>query len=171
MAQASSSGSSSNQATGVQKVLVVTQGSGNQVYTILPDRTAQSIAAIGGVTDPALYQEFAESDFDSACYSFPGAFTLVAGVVGFDLAKAKQLAEFTVNAQSNEAAKATLANLSYDVYIAQASLPAEQRIAKYQAAIDANNANAVETEQREQAIYAATTIDQVYAIVYPVQAE
>jgi glycyl-tRNA synthetase (class II) len=88
-------------------------------------------------------------------------------VVGFDLAKAKQLAELTVNAQSNEAAKKTLEGLSYDVYVAQASLPAEQRIAKYQAAIDANNANALETEQREQAIYAATTIDQVYAIVYP----
>ena len=167
MAQASSSGSSSNQATGVQKVLVVTASSGNQIYTILAGQTAQSIAANGGVTDPALYQEFAESDFDSACYSFPGAFTLTAGVVGFDLAKAKQLAELQVNQQSNEAAAKVMAGLSYDVYIAQASLPAEQRIAKYQAAIDANNANALETEQREQAIYAATTIDQVYAIVYP----
>jgi len=141
------------------------------VLDLYPDSvTAQEAAENLGVTDPALYQEFAESDFDSACYSFPGAFTLVAGVVGFDLAKAKQLAELTVNNQSNEAAKATLAGLSYDVYVAQASLPAEQRIAKYQAAIDANNANALETEQREQAIYAATTIDQVYAIVYPAQA-
>jgi hypothetical protein len=170
MAQASSSGSSSNQATGVQKVLVIPPNSGNQIYTILAGQTAQSIAANGGVTDPALYQEFAESDFEAACYSFTGAFTLINGVVGFDLAKAKQLAELTVNAQSNEAAKKTLEGLSYDVYIAQASLPAEQRIVKYQAAIDANNANAVGTEQREQAIYAATTIDEVYAIVYPTQA-
>ena len=133
------------------------------------DQDAESIALQYGVTDSSQYAEFAESDFDSACYSFPGAFTLTAGVVGFDLGKAKQLAELTVNAQSNEAAKATLAGLSYDVYVAQASLPPEQRIAKYQAAIDANNANALETEQREQAIYAATTIDQVYAIVYPPQ--
>jgi hypothetical protein len=151
----------------MNKVLVIMSESTQDVYDVVAPKTAQSVAAQSGVTDPAFYQEFAESDFDSACYSFPGAFTLVAGVVGFDLTKAKQLAELTVNAQSNEAAKATLAGLSYDVYVAQASLPAEQRIAKYQAAIDANNANALETEQREQAIYAATTIDQVYAIVYP----
>ena len=166
MAQASSSGSSSNQASGPQKVIVIANGA-PQIYTPDPGQTAAEVAAGSGVTDPALYQQFNESDFDEACYSFPSAFTLVAGVVGFDLAKAKQLAELTVNAQSNEAAKATLANLSYDVYIAQCALPVEQRVAKYQAAIDANNANALETEQREQAIYAATTIDQVYAIVYP----
>jgi hypothetical protein len=166
MAQASSSGSSSNQSSGPQKVLVIVSST-NQVYNIDPGMTAQSIAASAGVTDPALYQQFNESDFEAACYSFPGAFTLSEGAVGFDLAKAKQLAELTVNAQSNEAAKATLAGLSYDVYVAQASLPAEQRIVKYQAAIDANNANAVETEQREQAVYAAETIDEVYAIVYP----
>ena len=153
----------------MQKVLIIVPNAGNQIYDVLAGQTAQSIALTGGVTDPALYQEFAESDFDEACYNFPGAFTLVAGVVGFDLAKAKQLAELQVNQQSNEAAKETLSGLSYDVYVAQASLPAEQRIAKYQAAIDANNANALETEQREQAIYAATTIDQVYAIVYPAQ--
>ena len=154
----------------MQKVLILTPTSGNQIYDILPTQTAESIAANGGVTDPALYAEFTESDFDAACYSFTGAFTLVGGVVGFDLAKAKQLAELTVNAQSNEAAKKTLEGLSYDVYVAQASLPAEQRIVKYQVAIDANNANAVETEQREQAIYAATTIDEVYTIVYPAEA-
>jgi hypothetical protein len=155
----------------MQKVLIIVPNAGNQIYTILAGQTAQSIAANGGVTDPALYQQFNESDFDAACYSFPRAFTLADGVVGFDLAKAKQIAESIVNQQSNEAAKETLSGLSYDVYVAQASLPAEQRIAKYQAAIDANNAIALETEQREQAIYAATTIDQVYAIVYPVQAE
>ena len=154
----------------MQKVIVITNGA-SQIYTPDPDQTAAEIAAGSGVTDAALYAEFAESDFDSACYSFPGAFTLVNGVVGFDLAKAKQIAESVVNAQSNEAAKATLAGLSYDVYMAQCSLPVEQRVVKYQAAIDANNAIALETEQREQAIYAATTIDQVYAIVYPAQAE
>ena len=141
--------------------------SGYQICPIYPGTTATSIAESYGVTDPALYQEFAESDFDAACYRFPGAFTLANGVVGFDLAKAKQLADGIVNAQSNEAARKTLEGLSYDVYVAQSTLPAEQRIAKYQAAIDANNAIALETEQREQAIYAATTIEEVYAIVYP----
>jgi hypothetical protein len=129
--------------------------------------TLSEVAASYGVNDSTLYAEFNEADFDEACYNFPGAFTLFEGVVVFDLAKAKQIAEGIVNQQSNEAAKKTLEGLSYDVYIAQASLPAEQRIAKYQTAIDANNAIALETEQREQAIYAATTIDEVNAIVYP----
>ena len=153
----------------MNKVLVIISQSTQGVYDVIAPKTAAIVASQSGVTDPALYQEFAESDFDETCYSFPGAFTLVNGVVGFDLAKAKQLAEITVNAQSNEAAKATLSGLSYDVYVAQASLPAEQRIAKYQAAIDANNAIALETEQREQAIYAASTIEEVNAIVYPAQ--
>ena len=153
----------------MNKVIVIVSGY-PQIYLIAGGQTAESIANSCGVVDTALYQEFAESDFDAACYSFPGAFTLSEGVVSFDLAKAKQTAELAVNNQSNEAAKANMSGLSYDVYVAQASLPAEQRIVKYQAAIDANNANAVETEQREQAIYAATNIDEVYAIVYPAEA-
>jgi hypothetical protein len=151
----------------MNKVIAISEDNRVGIYDILPSKTAESIAAQSGVTDPAFYQEFAESDFDLACYSFPSAFTLSEGVVGFSLDTAKHLADSIVNLQSNEAAKATLANLSYDVYIAQSSLPAEQRIAKYQAAIDANNAIALETEQREQAIYAAETIEEVNAIVYP----
>jgi hypothetical protein len=151
----------------MNKVLVIMSESAQDVYDVVAPKTAQSVAAQSGVTDLAFYQEFPESDFDGACYNFPGAFTLANGVVGFDLSKAKQIAEVIVNAQSNEAAKKTLAGLSYDVYVSQSTLPAEQRIAKYQAAIDANNAIALETEQREQAIYAATTIDEVNAIVYP----
>jgi hypothetical protein len=151
------------------KVIVLHLGS--QIFDLNPGQTPQSIAAGCGVTDPALYQEFAESDFDSACYSYSGSFTLSEGVVGFDLSTAKSIGDAIINQQSNEAAKATLAGLSYDVYVAQSSLPAEQRIVKYQAAIDANNAIALETEQREQAIYAATTIEEVNAIVYPDKAE
>jgi len=142
----------------------------NSVYTISKNSTAAETAESLGFSISECVV-FLSSDFDPACYSFPGAFTLVAGVVGFDLAKAKQIAELTVNQQSNQTAQTTMSGLSYDVYVAQASLPAEQRIAKYQAAFDANNANALETEQREQAIYAATTIDQVYAIVYPAKGE
>jgi hypothetical protein len=153
----------------MQKVLILTPTSGNQIFEILSGQTAESIAAASGVTDPALYQEFADTDFEAACYNFPSAFSLANGVVSFSLDTAKTIADNIVNQQSNEAAKNNLANLSYDVYMAQCALPAEQRIAKYQAAIDANNANALETEQREQAIYAATTIDQVFAIVYPPQ--
>ena len=131
------------------------------------DQNAESIALQYGVTDLSSYAEFDSADFDPSCFNFPQAFTLLEGVVSFDLAKAKQIADGIVNAQSNEAAKKTLEGLSYDVYLAQCALPPEQRVVKYQAAIDANNAIAVETEQREQAIYAATTIEEVNAIVYP----
>jgi hypothetical protein len=155
----------------MQKVLILTPTSGNQIYTILAGQTAQSIAANGGVTDPSLYQEFADTDFDAACYNYPTAFTLAEGTVSFSLTEAKQIAENIVNVQSNEAAKKVLEGLSYNVYVAQSTLPPDQRIAKYQAAIDANNAIALETEQREQAIYAATTIEEVNAIVYPPAAE
>ena len=150
----------------MQKVIVIFNGA-SQVCPLLSGQTAESIATSYGVTDSALYQEFAESDFDEACYGWSNAFTLAEGVVGFDLSKAKQLADSIVNSQSNEQAKAILAGLSYDVYVAQSSLPPEQRIAKYQAAIDANNALAIETENREQAVYAASTIQEVNAIVYP----
>jgi hypothetical protein len=149
----------------MKKVVVIYAGT--QVYDLLGDTTATEAASSVGVTDPSLYSEFDEIDFNAACYNFPGAFILANGVVNFDLVKAKQIAEVTVNSQSNEAAKKTLEGLSYDVYVAQSALPAEQRIVKYQTAIDANNAIALETEQREQAIYAATTIDEVNAIVYP----
>ncbi len=153
----------------MNKVIVIISA-GPQIYTPNPGQTAEQVAAGCGVTGPSLYAEFAESDFNAACYNFPGAFSLDNGIASFDLTKAKQIADSIVNTQSNEAAKATLAGLSYDVYIAQSSLPVEQRIAKYQTAIDANNAIALETEQREQAIYAATTIEEVNAIVYPPQA-
>ena len=148
--------------------LIVLTDFSSQIVQEFNGLTPEQIAYGFGVTDSSLYAEFDSADFDAACYNFPDAFTLVAGVVGFDLVKAKQLAEVTVNSQSNEASKKTLEGLSYDVYIAQSSLPVEQRIVKYQAAIDANNAIALETEQREQAVYAATTIEEVNAIVYPV---
>ena len=150
----------------MNKVIVIVGGA-PQIYTLEPGQTAAQAAALSGVTDPALYQQFAESDFDPACYGWSNAFTLVEGVVGFDLTIAKSVGDEIINQQSNGQAEANLAGLSYDVYMAQCALPAEQRIAKYQAAIDANNALAIETENREQAIYAATTIQEVNAIVYP----
>jgi hypothetical protein len=147
--------------------VIVISSFGSLVYLIPDGQTAEQVAEQLGVTDPTQYQEFSYSDFDPACFYYPNSFTLTDGVVGFSLTSAKEQAVITVNTQSNEAAKKTLEGLSYDVYIAQSALPAEQRIVKYQAAIDANNAIALETEQREQAIYAATTIEEVNAIVYP----
>jgi hypothetical protein len=146
---------------------------GYAIIEIPSGQTAEGLATSFGLT-MAQCAEFDLASFSPACASFPYCFTLVDNQpepngVDFSLPEAKKTADLLVNQQSNQAAKASMRGLSYDVYIAQASLPAEQRIVKYQAAIDANNANAVETEQREQAIYAATTIDEVYAIVYPLK--
>lgn len=151
--------------------LFVTTVNGNNIASIPAGQTAEQVAASFGITDPSLYQEFPESDFEPACYNFPSAFTLTDGVVSFDLDTAKQIGDILINQQSNEAAAKVMAGLSYDVYVAQSTLPPEQRIAKYQAAIDANNAIAIETENREQALYAASTIQEVNAIVYPPKGE
>ena len=147
---------------------------GYAIFEIPFGQTAEELATSFGLTMTQC-AEFDMASFSPACLSFQYCFTLVDNQpepngVDFSLPEAKKTADLLVNQQSNEAAAKVMAGLSYDVYIAQASLPAEQRIAKYQAAIDANNANAMETEQREQAVYAATTIDQVYAIVYPTAA-
>jgi hypothetical protein len=145
--------------------------SGYSIFEIPPSQTAEQLAISFGLT-MAQCAEFDMADFSSACLNYPYNFTLVNNQpapngVAFNLDAAKVTAEGLVNAQSDDAAREVMKGLSYDVYIAQSSLPTEQRIAKYQAAIDANNAIAVETEQREQAIYAATTIEEVNAIVYP----
>jgi hypothetical protein len=151
----------------MNKYFIVSYNGAFPVGQIPEGATLETVVSSYGISDPSLYKEFDYTDFDPACYNFSEAFTLTSGVVGFDFTKAKQIADITVNVQSNLAASKTLEGLSYDVYIAQAALPPEQRIVKYQAAIDANNAIALETEQREQAIYAATTIEEVNAIVYP----
>ncbi len=144
---------------------------GYAIFLIPVGQTAEELATSFGLT-MAQCAEFGAADFDSACFNFPYCFTLVNNQpapngVAFDLDAAKVTAEGLVNAQSNDAAREVMKGLSYDVYVAQCALPPEQRIVKYQAAIDANNAIALETEQREQAIYAATTIEEVNAIVYP----
>jgi hypothetical protein len=144
---------------------------GYAIFQIPSGQTAEELATSFGLT-MAQCAEFDMADYSLACLNYPYNFALVNnqpspnGVV-FDLDAAKVTAEGLVNAQSNGAAREVMKGLSYDVYMSQSALPAEQRIAKYQAAIDANNAIALETEQREQAIYAANTIDEVNAIVYP----
>ena len=167
MAQASSSGSSSNQATGAQKVLVVTAASGNQIYDILAGQTAASIAANGGVTDPALYQEFADTDFDPACYNFPSAFTLVEGVVGFGLPTAKVSASNLAKSETSTQQQAALAGYTSEVLAAQATLPELSRTPEIQAAIVAVNDLNTTLQANLTAIAAATTIDEVNNVVNP----
>jgi len=86
------------------------------------------------------------------------------------LTAARMEGEVVITAQATDASNKVLKKLDYSLYISQAALPESSRLIQYQAAIDANNAIALETEQREQAIYAATTIEEVNAIVYPPKA-
>ena len=151
----------------MQKVLILTPSCGSQIYDILSGQTAESIAAGSGVTDPSLYQEFAESDFEAACYLYPGAFTLVGGVVGFELPTAK------VQASSHEKAKfATLEAAATDGYgpnalSSQASLPESDRLPEIQAVIDSVNTLTVELSANLAAIASATSATEVSNIAYP----
>jgi hypothetical protein len=129
--------------------------------------TAQSIAASAGVTDPALYQEFAESDFDAACYNFPLAFTFVGDVVGFDLLTAKVTASTQVKNTTASEQATVLAGYTPEVLAAQATLPELSRTPEIQAAIvEVNDLNTT-LQANLTAIAAATTIDEVNNIVNP----
>lgn len=142
-----------------------------QILDLPSGQTAAQVAAGYQITDPDLYKEFLESEFDLACYNYPCAFTLAENVLTFDLDKAKVKAEEIIDNQSNELSRETLMGLSYTLYVAQSTLPPEQRIAKYQEAITRNNTIAYETEVRVQSAYRATTIDELNSIVYPLQTE
>ena len=151
----------------MQKVLILTPTSGNQIYDILPTQTAASIAANGGVTDPALYQEFAESDFDAACYNFSSAFTLVGGVVGFDLPAAKVTASTQIKGQTSTQQLAALAGYTPEVLAAQATLPELSRTPEIQASIvEVNDLNTT-LQANLTAIAAATDINEVNNVVNP----
>jgi hypothetical protein len=165
MAQASSSGSSSNQSSGVQKVLVVTQDSGNQIYTILAGQTAQSIALTGGVTDPSLYEQFPESDFDSACYRFPAGFSLSNGVVSYSLTLAKELAVDITKTNHAAQEKAVTAGYSDTAIASQSGLPEGDRLPEIQAVISEVNFLAYQLSDNLAKIDAASDIETVYNIV------
>jgi hypothetical protein len=87
------------------------------------------------------------------------------------LAAAKMEGEVIITAQATAASNQALAKLDYSLYISQAALPEPARLPQYQAAIEANNAIAIETANRQAAVDAATTVEEVNAIVYPSQSE
>lgn len=150
----------------MSKVIIVTPSS-NQVYTIPVGMTAEQVAANGGITDPSLYQEFLESDFDAACYNFPQAFTLSAGVVGFDLASAKVSATTQEkNKYSNLETQAT-AGYSTNQLASQSSLAEIDRLPEIQLILDEVNTLAVQLSANLAAIDAATDINEVNNIVNP----
>jgi hypothetical protein len=137
------------------------------IYDVGPGQTAASQAATVGVTDPALYQEFDSTDFDPACYNFPSAFALAAGVVSFDLPTAKDSASSQVRSQTATEQQAALEGYTPEVLAAQATLPELSRTPEIQASIvEVNDLNAT-LQANLTAIGAATTIDEVNNIVNP----
>ena len=150
----------------MQKVIVIANGA-PQIYTPNSDQTAEQVAAGSGVTDPALYQEFAESDFDEACYNYPSAFTLVAGVVGFDLPTAKVTASTQAKSETSTQQQTVLAGYTPEVLAAQATLPELSRTPEIQASIvEVNDLNTT-LQANLTDIAAATTIDEVNNVVNP----
>ena len=137
------------------------------IYDVGPGQTAASQAATVGVTDPALYQEFDSTDFDPACYNFPSAFALAAGVVSFDLPAAKVSASSQVRSQTATEQQAALAGYTPEVLAAQATLPELSRTPEIQASIvEVNDLNAT-LQANLTAIAAATDINEVNNIVNP----
>jgi hypothetical protein len=84
-----------------------------------------------------------------------------------ELAAAKLEGNTVVESQEAQQNQVALTGLNAATYAAQCSLPPEQRLPKYQVAIDQINQIAIETDARQVAIEEATTVTEVNAIVYP----
>jgi len=149
----------------MQKVYV--QTADGQVYDLLPGQTAAEVAASSDVTDPDLYSEFDESDFDTACYLYPNAFTLVGGVVGFDLVAAKGIGSSIEKGRFSSLEAEATEGYSPNQLASQSSLAEGDRLSEMQAVLDAVNVLAVELSANLAAIATATTIDEVNNIVNP----
>jgi hypothetical protein len=147
--------------------LVIVAPLGTNLYSIPDGLTAAQVAASIGVTDPALYQEFPDTDFDPASYNFPSAFTLAEGVVGFNLATAKVTASNQAKSETLTQQQAAVAGYTPEVLAAQATLPELSRTPEIQASIVAVNDLNTALQANLTAIAAATTIDEVNNIVSP----
>jgi hypothetical protein len=141
--------------------------SGGQVVDIPAGQTAAQVAASCGITDSALYQEFAESDFDAACYNFPSSFTLSEGVVGFDLPTAKVTASTQAKSGTSTQQQAALVGYTPEVLASQAILPELSRTPEIQVVLEAVNDLNVTLQTNLAAIDAATDINEVNNIVNP----
>jgi hypothetical protein len=150
----------------MNKIIIVTSF-GAQVLDLSEGSSASLVASQSGVTDPALYQEFAESDFDSACYNFPQAFSLTGGVVSFDLTAAKSIASSQEKGKFTTLEDGATTGYSANQLASQGSLAEVDRLPEIQLVLDAVNTLAVELSANLAAIDAATTIDEVNNIVNP----
>ena len=137
------------------------------IYDVGPGQTAASQAATVGVTDPDFYAEFESTDFDPACYNFPNAFTLVGGVVGFDLPTAKESASTQAKSETSSQQQTVLAGYTSEVIAAQATLPELSRTPEIQASIEAVNDLNTALQSELAAIAAATDINEVNNVVNP----
>jgi hypothetical protein len=148
----------------MNKVLVIYDGT-TQVYSVDEDRSAQFIAESLNVTDPAFYQEFPESDFDPACYSFPSGFSLASGIVSYNLASAKVAAKSAVKSQHEATEAAVTSGYSDTAIAAQSGLAEGDRLPEIQAVISEVNFLAYQLSDNLAKIDAASDIETVYNIV------
>ena len=147
--------------------VIVISSFGSLVYLIPDGQTAEQVAEQLGVTDPTQYQEFSYSDFDPACFYYPGSFTLSAGVVGFDLSAAKVQATSQEKSKFSVQESQATTGYSTNQLASQGSLAEVDRLPEIQLVLDAVNALAVSLSANLAAIDAATTIDEVNNIVNP----
>lgn len=136
------------------------------IFELQPGQTGAEVAALYGWA-AGTWQEFAYTDFDPACYNFPGAFTLVANVVGFDLPTAKTIANAQVQQQAGTEQQTALAGYTAEVLAAQATLPEVNRTPAIQTAIETVNSLNDTLQAQLATITASTTIDQVNGVVNP----
>lgn len=148
----------------MNKVLVIYQGT-SSVYSVSEELSAQQIANSLNVTDSNFYQEFPESDFEAACYSFPQAFFLAEGVVSFNLTSAKGQAVDIVKAQAATEEATLTAGYSANRLASQSSLAAIDRLPEIQAVLDGVNNLATTLSNNIAAIESASDIETVYNIV------
>jgi len=135
--------------------LIVQLSYGTRVCDLTEGLVASEVASQFGITDPSFYQEFAESDFDPACFLYIGCFTLSAGVVGFDLAAAQEIANTQAKGKAATEQTALLNGYTVEVLAAQASLPVGDRNPAVQAVLDDLNTQAAELQAQLTAIAAA----------------
>lgn len=145
--------------------LAVQLSYGTRVCDLTDGLLASEVASQFGITDPALYQEFAESDFDPACFRYIGCFTLAAGVVGFDLDKAKEIAASQARAASAPRQHELLKGFTPGALAAQMAISSSSRNKKLQDMITALNAETQAVLDQEAAIQAAATITELNSIM------
>jgi len=150
-----------------QEYIAIDLSTGLLIAPLYPGYTLEENALLWNPDGTAPYAGFLYSDFDPACYNFTLAFTLVDGVVGFDLSVAK--------VQASKAEQIRFTGLEVDATVgystnqlaSQGSLATMDRLPEMQAVLDAVNVLAVDLSANLAAIAAATTVDEINNIVNP----